>query len=315
MSDRAQRADAGDDGDALSDFHPESEMWPASQTRTGRRIRIVPLALGEEPPAVAEAPSAVLNGCPEPAPFAAQRATHRLRIIAAVRSARLALASHATRLGSIFRSFPQFSHHVAFPRLSARTVCVVGGGITVGLLSSNWFGTVNREVPQSVSRGERQHVLMDAATVAAAVERSHEVSTVDPAVQQPDVRGEKQKAITLATIERSVASSRDTVRGTTLSKQSAPIDSGRPSARPPVSAAVPAVRGYRGALSVSSEPTGASVFINDQDVGRTPLVLTSLPVGSRAVRVVLPGYATWSRAVAVVADQSTVVLARLNGPQ
>jgi hypothetical protein len=72
-----------------------------------------------------------------------------------------------------------------------------------------------------------------------------------------------------------------------------------------------AANGFRGSLVVNSQPRGASVFINGELAGRTPLVLSALPAGSRAVRVRLDGYSAWSRAVRVVANQSTTVLADL----
>lgn len=71
------------------------------------------------------------------------------------------------------------------------------------------------------------------------------------------------------------------------------------------------VTGYRGRLRVNSHPVGATVFVNNQRVGQTPVVLSSLPVGSRAIRVELNGYATWSGAVRIVANHSATVSARL----
>ncbi len=77
-------------------------------------------------------------------------------------------------------------------------------------------------------------------------------------------------------------------------------------------AAPTAATGYRGALEVDSQPAGATVFVNGQPAGRTPLVLSSLPVGSRAIRIELSGYRPWSQSVRVVADRSARVLARLD---
>ncbi len=68
---------------------------------------------------------------------------------------------------------------------------------------------------------------------------------------------------------------------------------------------------YRGTLAVDSTPRGAHVFLNGQHVGATPLLLDQLPVGSRAVRVVMSDYRSWSRAIDVVADQRTMVVADL----
>jgi hypothetical protein len=68
---------------------------------------------------------------------------------------------------------------------------------------------------------------------------------------------------------------------------------------------------YRGSVAITSRPQGADVFINGQRVGTTPLELRNLPVGSRAVRLVLNGHDTWSRAIDVVANQRTTVAAAL----
>ena len=76
-------------------------------------------------------------------------------------------------------------------------------------------------------------------------------------------------------------------------------------ARPPRSP------GHRGTLIVTSQPVGASVYVNNRLAGRTPLVMKAVPAGSRAVRLTLDGYAAWSRGVSVVANQSTTITAKL----
>ena len=70
-------------------------------------------------------------------------------------------------------------------------------------------------------------------------------------------------------------------------------------------------RPLRGSLVVTSQPAGASVFINNEYAGVTPLSIREMPAGSRAVRVRLDGYAPWSRAVRIVAHQSARVAAQL----
>ena len=104
-------------------------------------------------------------------------------------------------------------------------------------------------------------------------------------------------------------------RGTAGSEVTPAVDTGanrnravaRDSPRP--RAAVPL---HRGTLIVTSTPQGAAVFINDQYAGQTPLTIRRMPAGSRAVRVALDGFASWSRGVQVVADQTTTVSAKLN---
>jgi len=70
--------------------------------------------------------------------------------------------------------------------------------------------------------------------------------------------------------------------------------------------------GYRGTLIVTSTPRGASVFINGELKGQTPLELHGQPAGSGALRLDLDGYDRWSRAINVVANDATIVSARLN---
>jgi hypothetical protein len=64
-------------------------------------------------------------------------------------------------------------------------------------------------------------------------------------------------------------------------------------------------------LIVTSQPGGASVFVNNRLAGRTPLVMNAVPAGSRAIRLNLDGYDAWSRGVSVVANQSTTITAKL----
>jgi hypothetical protein len=68
---------------------------------------------------------------------------------------------------------------------------------------------------------------------------------------------------------------------------------------------------FVGSISIHSRPEGADVFLNGRRVGTTPLHMPELPVGSRAVRLTMSGYSTWSRAVQVVADRRTTLSAIL----
>ena len=72
-----------------------------------------------------------------------------------------------------------------------------------------------------------------------------------------------------------------------------------------------AASGYRGGLSLTSNPAGAQVVLNGKVVGETPVVLNDLPVGSRAIVVRRDGYSPWSASVRVVANQRTAVRANL----
>lgn len=68
---------------------------------------------------------------------------------------------------------------------------------------------------------------------------------------------------------------------------------------------------FRGSLFVESRPSGAYVFLNGRQAGRTPLRLNNQAVGSRAVRVALDGYDSWTSAVQVVAGRQARVQAQL----
>ena len=96
---------------------------------------------------------------------------------------------------------------------------------------------------------------------------------------------------------------RDSARPSAAGRAALPVASPR---TPPASG-----RPFRGTLAIRSEPDGAEVFINGRREGTTPLVLRNLPVGSRAVRLTRDGYQVWSRAVQVVADRRTTVVADL----
>jgi len=71
-------------------------------------------------------------------------------------------------------------------------------------------------------------------------------------------------------------------------------------------------RGHRGTLVVTSRPQGARVYVNNRFAGRTPLSMRAQPVGSRALRLTMDGYANWSRAITIVANQATNVSAQLS---
>jgi hypothetical protein len=96
--------------------------------------------------------------------------------------------------------------------------------------------------------------------------------------------------------------------GTTAERQVAPAEPARPD--PPAAvtgsvpmAAPPAPPPVRGRLVVRSTPTGARVFVDGRDRGRTPLTLASLSPGSYAVRVVRDGYAPVERRLTVSASR------------
>lgn len=68
---------------------------------------------------------------------------------------------------------------------------------------------------------------------------------------------------------------------------------------------------FRGSLIVESSPPGARVFLNGRAAGQTPLLLRSQVVGSRAVRVALDGYDSWTSTVQIVSGRQARLRAHL----
>jgi hypothetical protein len=54
-----------------------------------------------------------------------------------------------------------------------------------------------------------------------------------------------------------------------------------------------------GSLQIASRPSGAQVFVDDNLVGTTPLLVTNVASGSRRLRLELSGYQTWTTSVQV----------------
>jgi PEGA domain len=68
---------------------------------------------------------------------------------------------------------------------------------------------------------------------------------------------------------------------------------------------------FVGSLMIESQPSGADVFVDRGRVGMSPIRLSKVRAGSHTVRIDLNGYERWSRAVAVVTNQSTRVTAMM----
>jgi hypothetical protein len=83
---------------------------------------------------------------------------------------------------------------------------------------------------------------------------------------------------------------------------------------PPLSTARRPGAGTRfyGSLAIDSVPVSARAFINGEPIGVTPLVLTEVPVGSRAIRLEADDHTPWYSTARVVAGQQTRVIATLS---
>ena len=54
-----------------------------------------------------------------------------------------------------------------------------------------------------------------------------------------------------------------------------------------------------GSLQVTSQPSGAQVFVDDDLIGTAPLLLSNIAAGSRRLRVELSGYKTWTTSIQI----------------
>ena len=70
-----------------------------------------------------------------------------------------------------------------------------------------------------------------------------------------------------------------------------------------------------GILFVDSRPRGAQVFVDGRLLGRTPLRVPQLRIGSHVVRLELSGHARWSTSTTIVAGQEARVTGSLDPVQ
>jgi hypothetical protein len=88
--------------------------------------------------------------------------------------------------------------------------------------------------------------------------------------------------------------------------------SSAPAAARPAASPAPATAGASvGALTVDSRPAGASVFLDGQPVGITPLSLPQVAEGEHAIRLERDGYRRWSSSIRVARGQRQRVTASL----
>jgi PEGA domain len=65
-----------------------------------------------------------------------------------------------------------------------------------------------------------------------------------------------------------------------------------------------------GTVSVSSEPDGAEIFVDDKFLGNTPATL-KLPAGPHTILLKFPGHADWRRTLEVLKSSKTSLKAAL----
>jgi hypothetical protein len=68
---------------------------------------------------------------------------------------------------------------------------------------------------------------------------------------------------------------------------------------------------FSGSIRIDSQPRGGAVYLNNVAVGTTPVVLTRMRVGSRAVRIERDGHQRWTGVVQIIAGRRTTISASL----
>ena len=78
----------------------------------------------------------------------------------------------------------------------------------------------------------------------------------------------------------------------------------------PQAAAPPAPEGF-GTVSISSEPDGAEIFVDEKFLGNTPASLR-LPIGSHVILLKFPGHADWQRTLEILKSSRMSLKATLD---
>ena len=71
------------------------------------------------------------------------------------------------------------------------------------------------------------------------------------------------------------------------------------------------IQGRKASLNVRSFPAGATVFLDEQQVGTTPLVLPRVVPGTHAIQIRLSGWEVWKGTTTAVVGSTTQVIANM----
>src|SRR5450830_1479995 len=71
------------------------------------------------------------------------------------------------------------------------------------------------------------------------------------------------------------------------------------------------LQGTKARLNIRSFPSGASVFLDEQQVGTTPLVLPRVVPGTHVIQIRLPGWEVWKGSTTAVRGSTTQVIANM----
>ncbi len=176
-------------------------------------------------------------------------------------------------------------------------VMAVGVGVALGFAAGYGVGIRERSMPAAVAQ----------AGVPPAGQEFTERVVTEPPVKT--VGTSASAASSQSGVAPPAAAPRVSERGTPPTPAAAaraarvapPKERTRPATVLPVT----------GALSVESKPPGASVFVNNRLVGKTPVSLSEIAAGDHTIRLELSGYRRWSSPVRIVPKERNRVTASL----
>jgi hypothetical protein len=121
----------------------------------------------------------------------------------------------------------------------------------------------------------------------------------------------------LARTTATAVSPRTVVETPALVRTSASVPTSAPASRVVAASVAPTEKApaFVGRLRIESVPSGATVFVNQQRVGETPLLLDRLHTGSHVIWLDRDGYERWSTSVLVSAAIQAHVSAKLQPAQ
>ena len=139
------------------------------------------------------------------------------------------------------------------------------------------------------SRGVTPLTLRDLALGAHTIEVSH-----------PD-HDSRQRRVTL--------SDRRPARTLDFELRPSNVPAPATAAKEPAPATV--TKNTTGSLQVASRPSGAQVFVDDELIGTTPLLLSDIAAGRKSLRVEMSGYTIWTRSIQIEPSARSRVTATL----
>ncbi len=75
----------------------------------------------------------------------------------------------------------------------------------------------------------------------------------------------------------------------------------------------PATQAKTGSIMVKSEPPSAVIFLDDDNIGVTPAIITQVFPGKYKIKIKMDGYNAWSQGIDVKANKETSLTAVLQG--